>query len=86
MDIKTARRIKVGAIVRESWDNLAAYRGHGLVLAKEHVEEEHEAKTLGGRKQERFDLTIHWFNGPRHYNTANPELLQNWEVMLVSAT
>ena len=86
MNLKVSKRVKPGAIVRESWDTLAAYRGHGLVLTIERVQERHEAKCLGGMKDERYDLTVHWFNGPRWPMGKNPEVMQNWEVMLVSAT
>ena len=49
-------------------------------------QEKHEAKCLGGTKEERYDFTVHWFNGPRYRHGENPEVVQNWEVMLVSAT
>ena len=86
MNLQQSKRIKPGAIVRASWDTLTVQNGHGMVLAKQHVKETHEARCLGGTKHERYDLTIHWFNGPRHKFTTNPEVVQNWEVMLVSAT
>ncbi len=92
MNMKEAARLKPGAIVREAWDVFAAGRGHGLVLSKKYIEEEHEAKILCRKKYERYDLVVHWFNGPRAYGrlhgvaigTSNPEVVENWEVMLVS--
>lgn len=87
MNLQQSKRIKPGAIVRASWDTLGVRAGHGLVLSKKHVQEKHEAKCLGGTKHERYDLVVHWFNGPRWGEKGNnPEVLQNWEVMLVSAT
>ena len=86
MNLQQSKRIKPGAIVRASWDTLAIRIGHGLVLSKERVQEKHEAKCLGGTKHERYDLIVHWFNGPRWEKAENPEVVQNWEVMLVSAT
>ena len=86
MNLRESKKIKPGAIVRASWDTLTVREGHGLVLHKKHVQEKHEAKCLGGTKEERYDLTVHWFNGPRWRHGKNPEVVQNWEVMLVSAT
>ena len=83
MNMKEARRLKPGAIVREAW-NVAAVRT-GLVLTKEHVRETHYAKALGSRKDERYDVMVHWFDGPRlSAQSTNPEKLQNWQIMVIS--
>ena len=92
MNMKVSKRIQPGAIVRQSWDTLRGTPTLGLVLGKQHVKEEHEAKNLGGIKQERYDIIVHWLDGPRKtwdYGTGagtspNPEVLQCWELMLVS--
>ena len=90
MNMKEAKRLKPGAIVREAWEP-RSWR-FGLVLAKQHVRANHNAKVLGGWKDERYDVTVHWFDGPRprgvmggvDMRKPNPEQLQNWEIMLVS--
>ena len=91
MNIKVCKRLQPGAMVRQSWDTDRAPK-LGLVIGKQHIEKEHEAKNLGGRKQERYDIIVHWLDGPRKtwdYGTGagtspNPEVLQCWELMLVS--
>jgi hypothetical protein len=86
MNLKEAKRLQPGAIVRESW---AAARRHGLVIGKTHVVENHTAKTLCQRKSQRYDVVVHWLDGPRRVSwiaesASNPEVLQNWEIMVVS--
>lgn len=84
MNMKVCKKIQPGAIVRESWDTCGS-RTAGIVLHKEHVEEEHIAKVLGGVKTERYDLYIHWFKRNQYRRSRpNPEKVQCWEVMLVS--
>ena len=93
MNMKVCKRLQSGAMVRQSWDTVPGRTPKlGLVLGKQHIKEEHEAKHLGGRKQERYDIIVHWLDGPRRtweYGTGagsspNPEVLQCWELMLVS--
>ena len=88
MNMKVSKRIQPGAMVRQSWDTHSVVPRLGLVLGKQYVKEEHQAKTLGGKKQERYDIVVHWLDGPRRKwaQTAspNPEVLQCWELMLVS--
>ena len=81
MTLKDAEKLKPGAIVRESW--CVAAKRTGLVLAKEHVDGLHPARVLGGMKYQRYDVVVHWFDGPRAMGRANPEKLQNWELMVV---
>ena len=89
MNMKEARRLKPGAIVREAWIGPGAAVRTGLVLTKEHVREAHYAKALGSRKDERYDVMVHWFDGPRlsaqsPNPSPNPEKLQNWQIMVIS--
>jgi hypothetical protein len=81
MTLKEARKINPGAIVRESW-------GHefnkGLVLAKTYVKEVHRAKMLCQTKKERYDIVVHWMNGPRSAaRYKNPNTHQSWELMVL---
>ena len=90
MNIKQAKKIQPGALVRESW--MPGSVQFGLVLDKTHVYEKHIAKILGQDKAERYDLTIFWINGRYSHNyfqgttkkLNNPQVVQNWEVMVVS--
>jgi len=88
VNLKEAERLKPGAIVRQAWDTRSCDPSLGLVIGKAHVAERHTAKILGGVKEQRYDVVVHWFNGgrPATFGTRwpNPEKLQNWEVMLVS--
>jgi len=86
MNLREAKRLQPGAIVRESW---ASVRRHGLVIGKTHIVEDHTAKTLCQRKSQRYDVVVHWLDGPRRISwvaesASNPEVLQNWEIMVVS--
>jgi len=56
-------------------------RKNGIVLAKEYIEGRHEAKTLGGVKEHRYDIWVHWRIA--RYRKSNPEKLQCWELMLI---
>jgi len=46
MNLKEAKKLQPGAIVRESW---ASAHRTGLVIGKTHVVEDHTAKTLWQR-------------------------------------
>ena len=87
MNLKEAKRLQSGAIVRESWRTA---KRSGLVIGKTHIIEEHMARSLCQKKSQRYDIVVHWFDGPRHAasfrseSNKNPEVLQNWEVMVVS--
>ena len=87
MNLKEAKKLQPGAIVRESW--MSANR-IGLVIGKTHVVEKHTAKNLCQKKSQRYDVVVHWFDGPRSgpfyraERIPNPEVLQNWEIMVVS--
>jgi hypothetical protein len=95
MNLKEAKKLQPGAIVREAW---RSKKRTGLVIGKTHVVEEHKAKTLCQKKSQRYDVVVHWFNGPRRVTGQtlgpgfsvltppgdNPEVLQNWEIMVVS--
>ena len=88
MNLKEAVRLKPGAIVREAWFTGTKSR-KGIVLAKTHVVEKHKAKQLCQDKDERYDVFVHWIDGPRqpHWRGSprdNPEKCENWELMVVS--
>ncbi len=89
MNMREAKKIQPGAIVRESF---ALTTKTGLVLSKSYVEEEHFAKVWCHKKKQRYDIIVHWFDGPREMGwpgsgahvMKNPETMQNWELMVVS--
>ena len=82
MNMKDCKRLKLGAMVRESYEGYDK-ESLGMVLHKEYVEEEHYAKVLGGKKQKRYDLYVHWFRAsPFRIKKGNPCKVQCWEVML----
>ncbi len=97
MNIREARKLKQGAIVREAWNPYTTVQG--IVLSKQHVQEEHTAKLLCQKKKERYDVTVHWLCSDRIIpyetdpNSVRPvssrgrsrvQVRQNWEVMVVS--
>ena len=90
MNVRDAKRLKPGAIVRESYH--ADSPIHGIVIEKKYVKERHTAKILGGRKNERYDIIVHWTCKeaaiPRQWNSGNAhrrlQVRQNWELMVVS--
>ena len=85
MNMKQCKTLKPGAMVTEAWA-VAGCDTLGMVLHKEYVLEEHYAKILGGRKQARYDLYVHWFKRPQYSlgnNPQNPEKVQCWEVKLL---
>jgi|TARA_R110000824_G_scaffold5670_11_gene26201 hypothetical protein len=89
MNLKEAKRLKPGAIVREAW---GSKKSEGLVLSTTYVKEVHTAKTLCQEKKERYDIVVHWLRDPpTQYDQAygssgaskrNPQLRQNWELMV----
>lgn len=82
MNLRDCKRLKPGAMVRESYETGQVTLG--MVLHKEYVEEEHYAKCLGGKKQKRYDLYVHWLRvNPYRIRKGNPCKVQCWEVMLL---
>ena len=88
MNLKEAKKLKPGAIVRESWFPTTGAQWHGIVLSKTHVKERHMASMLGVMKDERYDVMVHWLKTPRPHNGSKPQPKvrehQNWEIMVVS--
>ena len=90
MNVRDAKRLKPGAIVRESYH--ADSPIHGIVIEKKYVKERHAAKILGGYKTERYDVIVHWTCKetavPRQRISGNAygrlQVRQNWELMVVS--
>jgi hypothetical protein len=90
MNMKDARKLKPGAIVREAWH--PGSKVQGIVLSKQYIKEPHHAKMLCRDKQERYDVTVHWLCPesalPRKkWGDNKPSRVQvreNWEIMLIS--
>ena len=89
MNIREARKLKQGAIVREAWNPYTTVQG--VVLSKQHVQEEHTAKLLCQKKKERYDVTVHWLCPerlipPKEWgdNRHRVQVRENWERMVVS--
>jgi hypothetical protein len=91
MNMRDAKRLKPGAIVRESYNpDSIGHPIHGIVIGKKYVEERHAAKILGGYKNERYDVIVHWTCKeaaiPRKRYADNNQRLQvrqQWELMVV---
>jgi len=92
MNLRDAKNLKPGAIVRESYNtNRIGHPIHALVIEKTYVKEHHAAKILGGYKDERYDIIVHWMCKeaviPRGHVAPKYQRLQvrqNWELMVVS--
>ena len=84
MNMKDCKRLKPGAMVTEAFA-VEPQAALGMVLYKEYVLEEHYARVLGGKKQARYDLYVHWLKRPKwlRYKGQNPQKLQCWEVKLL---
>jgi len=92
MNMRDAKKLKPGAIVRESYyPDSMTHPIHGIVIEKKYVKERHTAKILGGYKDERYDVIVHWTCKeaaiPRKRwgdNSHRLQVRQNWELMVVS--
>ena len=84
MNMRDCKRLKPGAMVTEAFAH-ELNNTLGMVLHKEYIEEEHYARVLGGKKQARYDLYVHWLEPPkwRRYKDQNPQKVQCWEVKLI---
>ncbi len=92
MNLRDAKKLQAGAIVREAWHPESKVQG--IVLSKQHVKEKHTAKSLCQPKKERYDVTVHWL-GPvrtiprKKWGDNEPHRVQireNWELMIISHT
>lgn len=89
MNWKEAKKLKVGAIVRESW-NTSEKSDKAIVLVKEYEKGEKYEAILSLRKPERFILTLAWFGGkdpgPIYSSCRNGSVTResSWNVMVVS--
>ena len=90
MNLRDAKRLQPGAIVRRAWNPDG--KAQGIMLAKVHVKEEHVALLLGGKKKERWDVTVHWLQDPPGVwdtkslyfrKDVHVQTHQNWEIMVV---
>jgi len=92
MNMRDAKKLKPGAIVRESYHpDSMGHPIHGIVIGKKYVKERHPAKILGGYKSERYDVIVHWTCKdaviPRRSwgdNNHRLQVRQQWELMVVS--
>ena len=92
MNMRDAKKLKPGAIVRESYHpDSMGHPIHGIVIGKKYVKERHAAKILGGYKTERYDVIVHWTCKeaaiPRQRISGNAyerlQVRQQWELMVV---
>ena len=92
MNMRDAKKLKPGTIVRESYHpDSFGHPIHGIVIEKKYVKELHAAKILGGYKNERYDVIVHWTCReaviPRQWISGNVsnrlQVRQNWELMVV---
>jgi hypothetical protein len=92
MNMRDAKKLQPGAIVRESYHpDSFGHPIHGIVIEKKYVKGVHEAKVLGGYKDERYDVIVHWTCKetaiPRQRISGNAaprlQVRQNWELMVV---
>ena len=96
MNLKDAKKLQPGAIVRESWHPESKVQG--IVLSTQYVKERHMAKMLCRLKEERYDVMVHWLGPARTVprknwdDDGNPraeirvQKRQNWEIQVVSHT
>ena len=93
MNMRDAKKLKPSAIVRESYHpgDGPGHPIHGIVIGKKYVKERHPAKILGGYKDERYDIVVHWICKeamiPRNSYRGDRDRLQirqNWELMVIS--
>ena len=84
MNLKEAKKVKPGAIVRMSWEDQSRFNATGIILSKEYFKGKHMAKGLSQWKEEKYDLKIHWFKKPHYGASENPCVMENWQVMVVS--
>tara|TARA_Y100000114_G_C11744080_1_gene320625 strand:- start:314 stop:595 length:282 start_codon:yes stop_codon:yes gene_type:complete len=90
MNLREAKKLKPGAIVRTSYTE-ESYQSKGIVLSKYYVKERHRARTLGGIKYERYEIKVHWYDNPpgdwcaktRTYVKEKLQTHQNWELMVI---
>ena len=90
MNLRDARKLQPGAIVREAWHPDS--KTSAIVLSKQYVKEEHMAKILCQDKKERYDVTVHWLGPERciprkkwaDNRPSRVQVRQNWELMVIS--
>ena len=94
MNWKEASKLKVGAIVRRSWETgngplSDAPPQLGLVIAKDlEGSVKRREMSLCQDRYKRYWLTVSWFKGPSKYSMppASINRLSSWELMVVSHT
>ena len=86
MNLKEAKKLQPGALVRMSWGLEST---QGLVLNKVYVKERHAAKSICQEKEERYDVHVQWITAdkmPPWEKSRAPDGLghyQSWELMVV---
>lgn len=87
MNIKEAHKLKVGAIVRESWST-SSRAVHGIVLDKKYETGTKVEPQLCQKKDSRYIVTVAWFK-PRPSSGVVHEMvskISSYGLMLVSHT
>ena len=90
MNLKVAKKLQPGAIVREAW--CSEFSAQGIVLTKQYVRKKHDAKLLCRPKEERYDVTVHWLGPARSIprekwgdnGSRRVQVRENWELMVIS--
>lgn len=82
MNIKEARKLKPGAIVRQSWATKS--KTNGLVLAAEHERGEKTESLLGQKKPERYLVTVNWFIAGDRFAPKGIKQHSSWDLMIIS--
>jgi|TARA_R110000824_G_scaffold43779_2_gene127837 hypothetical protein len=82
MNIKEAKKLKPGAIVRQSWATKS--KSNGLVLAIEYNRSTQIEPMLGQAKPERYMVTVSWFTAGSKYSPKGIKQHSSWDLMVVS--
>lgn len=80
LTIKEATKIKKGALVRESFDNVGY--SQGIVLEKRYVRRKRFERMIGLEKQERYLITVKWINHFIELGTVQE--ISSWDLMPIS--
>ena len=82
MNIKEARKLKPGAIVRQSWATKST--SNGLVLAVDYERGEKTETILGQVKPERYLVTVNWFPSSERFTPKGIKQHSSWDLMIIS--
>jgi hypothetical protein len=82
MNIKEAKKLKPGAIVRQSWATKS--KSNGLVLAVDYQRGDKIESILGQKKPERYLVTVNWFPTPAKFSPKGIKQHSSWDLMIIS--